>query len=356
MRVAIDLTPLYSAHQFRGIGFYTRRLIGAMKKVASSKGVELEFIKSADKLLFVEADLIHYPYFSPFFLTLPSKKLTKSVVTIHDLIPIKFMEGFAPGLKGRLRWGVQKWRLKKIEGVITDSSYWQEEIPKLTGYPKEKTYVVPLAAGEEFKKIENQELKLKIRKKYQLPDNFILYVGDVNWNKNVAGLIKAFKFFNSHFSDFNLVLVGKAFEDGQLKETKEIIQLIKELDLLKRIKILGYVETKDLVVIYNLATVYCQPSFSEGFGLPVLEAMACGCPVVSANTSSLPEICGRAAILVDPYDIEEIAEGLKRVVSNSNFRLKMIKEGLEWVNNFSWEKTAQQTLKIYEKIYRQGRE
>ncbi|MGB9911221.1 MAG: glycosyltransferase family 4 protein [Microgenomates group bacterium] len=353
MKVVIDLTPLYSAHQFRGIGFYTKRLIEALKKIAPKKGIELEFLKSADKLVFVEADIIHYPYFSPFFLTLPTKKLTKSIVTIHDLIPVKFMENFTPGVKGRIRWEVQKWRLKKIDGVITDSYYWQEEIPKLTGYPKEKIYVVPLAAGEEFKLVKGKSEKLKIKQKYQLPDKFILYVGDVNWNKNVIGLIKAFKIFNSQFSIYNLVLVGKAFEDKELKETKEIIQLIKELNLINKIKILGYVPTEDLVVIYNLASVYCQPSFSEGFGLPVLEAMACGCPVISANTSSLPEICGKSAILFDPYNIKNITQALVRIIKDEKKRNNLIKNGLEWVKNFSWEKTALKTVEVYEKVYLQ---
>lgn len=353
MKVALDLTPLYSAHQFRGIGFYTKRLIEAMKKIAPKKGIELEFVKSVDKLLFLDADIIHYPYFSPFFLTLPGKKLTKSVVTIHDLIPPKFIEHYPPGVKGRLRWEIQKRRLKKIDGVITDSFYWQEEIPKLTGYPKEKIYVVSLAAGEEFKIIGDNRLLAKIKKKYQLPNNFILYVGDVNWNKNVVGLIEAISKIKNQKSDIKLVLVGKAFENKDLKETKEILQLIKQLNLINQIKILGYVPTEDLVGIYNLAMVYCQPSFSEGFGLPVLEAMSCGCPVVAAKTSSLPEICGEAAILVDPYDIDSIAGGIKKVLESKKIQEELRKRGLEWVKNFSWEKTAQKTLEIYEKIYQQ---
>ncbi len=354
MKVAIDLTPLYSAHQFRGIGFYTKRLIEAMKKIAPKKGIELEFVKDIKDLVFVDADIIHYPYFSPFFLTLPAKPLTKSIVTIHDLIPIEFLEHFSPGIKGRLRWEVQKRRLKKVDGVITDSVYWQKEIPKLTGYPQKKIFVIPLAAGEEFKKISSTKNQiLKIKKKYHLSEKFVLYVGDVNWNKNVLGLIKAISNLKSQISNIKLVLVGKAFVDKDLKETKEIIQLIKQLNLINQIRILGYVSTEVLVAIYNLATVYCQPSFTEGFGLPVLEAMACGCPVVAANTSSLPEICNKAAILVDPYDINSIAEGIKKVIQDKKTQKELVKKGQEWVKNFSWEKTANQTLEVYERIYQQ---
>jgi len=350
MKVAIDLTPLYSAHQFRGSGFYTKRLVEAMEKIAPKKGAELEFVKSTDKLLFVEADVIHFPYFSPFFLTLPGKKLAKSVVTIHDLIPIKHLEHYPPGIRGRLRWEIQKRRLKKVEAVITDSEYWREEIPKLSGFPKEKIFVIPLSAGEEFKKSKVKSQKLKVKEKYQLPDNFVLYVGDVNWNKNVTGLVKAFEIFNFQFSIFKLVLVGKAFEDNNLKETQEILQLIKELNLINQTKILGYVPTEDLVGIYNLATVFCLPSFSEGFGLPVLEAMACGCPVVAGRTSSLPEICDEAAVLVDPYDINDIARGIKKAIENKE---KLGEKGIKQAAKFSWQQTANLTLEVYEKVFGQ---
>ena len=351
MKVAIDLTPLYSAHQFRGIGFYTKRLVEAMEKIALKKGIELEFVKSTDRLLFVEADIIHYPYFSPFFLTLPGKKLAKSVVTIHDLIPIKHLEHYPPGIRGKLRWEIQKRRLKKVEAVITDSEYWQEEIPKLSGFPKEKIFVIPLAAGEEFKKLEIKKLRnLGVKEKYQLPDNFVLYVGDVNWNKNVEGLIKAFVKSKIKIQNLKLVLVGKAFEDRDLKETNSILQLIKELNLINQTKILGYVPTEDLVGIYNLATVFCLPSFSEGFGLPVLEAMACGCPVVAGRTSSLPEICDEAAVLVDPYDINDIARGIKKAIENKE---KLGEKGIKQAAKFSWQQTANLTLEVYEKVFRQ---
>jgi len=351
MKVAIDLTPLYSAHQFRGIGFYTKRLLEVMEKIAPKKGIELEFVKSTDKLLFVEADVIHFPYFSPFFLTLPGKKLAKSVVTIHDLIPIKYLEHYLPGIRGKLRWEIQKRRLKKVEAVITDSGYWREEIPNLSGFPKEKIFVIPLAAGEEFKRLEIKKLRnLGVKEKYQLPDNFVLYVGDVNWNKNVEGLIKAFAKSKIKIQNLKLVLVGKAFEDRDLKETNSILQLIKELNLINQTKILGYVPTEDLVGIYNLATVFCLPSFSEGFGLPVLEAMACGCPVVAGRTSSLPEICDEAAVLVDPYDINDIARGIKKAIENKE---KLKEKGIKQAEKFSWQQTANLTLEVYEKVFRQ---
>ena len=357
MKVAIDLSPLYSGHKFRGIGFYTKRLVAAMKPLAKNQaGLDLEFVKSTDKLRFIQADLIHYPYFSPFFLTLPSKPLAPSVVTIHDLIPVKYPNYFLAGLKGRLRWERQKRRLKKIKAIFTDSQIWRQEINRLTGFPKEKIFSIPLAADKEFRKLPCPEMNGgnfsgEIKEKYQLPETFLLYVGDVNWNKNIPGLIRAFAAVIKQAQiEIKLVLVGKAFLNKELKETKELLQLIKLLDLNNKIMFLGYVPTEDLVAIYNLAAVYCQPSFDEGFGLPVLEAMACGCPVVAAKTGSLPEVCGGAAVMVDPDSINSIAEGIKQAIEN---RKKLSKKGFKQSRQFSWQKTARQTIKVYEKIYKQ---
>jgi glycosyltransferase involved in cell wall biosynthesis len=116
------------------------------------------------------------------------------------------------------------------------------------------------------------------------------------------------------------------------------------------VKFLGYVPMEDLVAIYNLASVYCQPSLYEGFGLQILEAMACGVPVITANVSSLPEVAGNAAVLVDPNDSKQLALNLQTVINDLTLRKKMIKLGFAQVKNFSWERTAQETLKIYEKI------
>ena len=353
IKIALDLTPLYSEHQFRGIGFYTKRLVEALQVLIKKKhlNLELELVKSIDKLRFLKTDLIHYPYFSPFFFSLPAKPLAPSLVTIHDLIPIKYPQHFPAGLKGKLRWQIQKKRLKKMKAVITDSQVWQQEIANLTGYPDKNIYVVPLAAGEEFELIRNKKTLNSVKEKYQLPEKFILYVGDVNWNKNVGGLIRAF--YKLKTQNSKLVLIGKAFLESNLNETKAIVQLIKQYGLINQTRVLGYVPTEDLVAVYNLATVYCQPSFDEGFGLPVLEAMACGCPVVASQSGSLPEVCGDAALMVDPQNSQSISTGLEEVIINEKKQKFLQKKGFEWIKNFSWEKTASQTIEIYQRGYHQ---
>jgi len=367
VKVAIDVSPLKTGHQYRGIGAYTDNLA---KSFRSTKIHGFSFQLIEKEKIPKDCDLIHYPYFDLFFLTLPIKKLKPTVVTIHDVIPLVFPEHFLVGLRGSLKFQIQKKSLKNVKAVITDSENSKKDIFKYLNYPKEKIYVVPLAPAKEFKPITNHQSLTTIKRKYQLPDNFVLYVGDVNYNKNIPGLIKAFSRFllqtseHSSRSSFKLVLVGKAFLDENLKEAKEILQLIKNpslrsrtlfltdarnnsLKLSKKVVCLGWIPTEDLVGIYNLATVYCQPSFYEGFGLPVLEAMACGCPVVAAKTSSLPEICGEAAVMVDPYNINNMAMGIKKVIDDKK---ELINKGFKQVRQFSWERVAKETYEVYQKV------
>ena len=341
MKVALDISPLKTGHQFRGIGVYTQNLKEALEE-SKIPDFGIELVKEGK--ISQDCDLIHYPFFDLFFLTLPFKKSKPAIVTIHDVIPLVFPQNYPPGLKGILKFQSQKLSLKGVKAIITDSKNSQRDIFKYLNYPLEKIYVVPLAPAPHFKVIKEEALLNNIRKKYSLPNNFVLYVGDVNYNKNILGLIKAFAGLKGETS---LVLVGKAFLEKDLPETQEIEKLIKSLKLYKKILRLGFLPTQDLVAIYNLASVYCQPSFYEGFGLPVLEAMACGCPVVAAKTSSLPEICGQAAILVDPENINDMIKGLKKAF----FEKKSLKEkGFAQAKKFSWGKTAQQTYEVYRKV------
>ena len=355
MKVAIDVSPLKNANRYRGVGIYTQQLVKSLQSLNISN-FSCQLIE--DKTMVKDSDLIHYPFFDLFFLTLPLKKPKPTVVTIHDVIPLIFPEHYPAGIRGSLKFQTQKFSLKGVKAVITDSENSRKDIFKYLNYPKNKIYVVPLAPGKEFRPITNHQSLTTIKHKYQLPETFVLYVGDVNYNKNIIGFIKAFKKLNTSdgdrpslrghdSSEVRLVLIGKAFTDENLKETKEIIRLINSLKLSKKVIRLGWVPDKDLVVLYNLASVYCQPSFYEGFGLPVLEAMACGCPVVAAKTSSLPEICGSAAIMVDPYNLDDMIKGLKKaLVKQKELRDK----GFQQVKKFSWRKTAQQTYEIYQKV------
>ena len=357
-KIGIDISPLKDANRFRGVGFYTKNLVDALQRLVKEdkkySNFEIKLINEQyGNLTIQQFSLIHYPYFDPFFLTLPKRGEVPMVVTVHDLTPLKFPEHYPPGIKGKLRWFAQKNRLKKVDAIITDSQNSKKDIMmEVVDYPENQIHVVYLAPAPIFK-------KLKIKQKYHLPDTFVLYVGDVNWNKNVPGLVKACEKIG-----IPLVIVGRQAVSKNYNRThienRDLVWLQKKAKKSKFLKrysskslfLLGFVPTKDLVAIYNLATVYCQPSFYEGFGLPVLEAMACGCPVVSSNRGSLPEICGKAALMFNPHRKGDIDNALQKIIKNKKLAVDLSKRGLIQAKKFSWRKTAQETLNIYDKLCR----
>lgn len=335
MHIAIDTTPLSGAHSVRGTGSYTKNLIEALQKY--EKKHSYSFFTRGQKVS-NSAALVHYPYFDPFFLTLPIRKKKPTVVTVHDLTPLVFPDKFPTGIKGALKWKVQKFSLADTKRIIADSEQSKSDIHQIIGIPNDRIDVVPLAPAPLFGVLSNKNILEKIRKKYTLPDRFLLYVGDVNWNKNIAGMLKAF----SKIKGYQLILVGSAFKQTSLAE-------VAVLKRTKNVRKLGFVPDGDLVGIYNLASVYIQPSFYEGFGLPVLEAMACGCPVVCSYAGSLREI-GGPAISVDPNDFNNIASGIIDVLNlTDDERIKLQRNGLTWAKRFQWKTVAAQTVASYEK-------
>ena len=229
----------------------------------------------------------------------------------------------------------------QTNAIITDSEASKKDIAALIPYPAEKIQVVYLAPGPEFIPQSKAEQE-RVLTTYQLPERFILYVGDVNWNKNIPGLIQSMEHI-----DVPLVLVGKAFLDENLAETQVINSLIRSPRFHAKIVKLGFVPAADLPAIYSAASVYVQPSFLEGFGLPVLEAMSCGTPAVVADTASLKEIAG-PSIRVNPDDSADIATGITKALQldKKSLRGKLV----AWSQTFTWEKTAIETISVYKKI------
>jgi len=345
MKIAIDSRPLTGGHAVRGVGAYTKSLIEYLKKIKKIKVDVVDF----QKIDLSKYDVAHYTYFHPFFLTLPFNKKTKVVVTIHDLIPLIYPKHYPPGWRGRFKFLIQKVLVKRTEGIITVSETSKKDIVRFLGVPQEKIRVVYEAPREIFKKLETGDWKLRIKKRYDLPNRFVLYVGDVNYNKNILGLARACKMAKTP-----LVIVGKqaANEEADLShpENQLFAEFLGEYGEDPNVLRLGFIPDEDLVAIYNSAAVYCQPSFYEGFGLPVLEAMACGTPVVAAKTQALVEIADKAAFFADPKEPKDIAEKISELLENSELRAQLIRKSRERVKEFSWTRTAKETADFYRQL------
>lgn len=347
MRVAIDVSPLQSGHKIRGVGFYLRYLKKAL----------LEFYPDNDYIFFEKknaipknADIVHYPYFDPFFLTLPFTRVHKTVVTVHDLTPLIFPQHFPPGIKGAIKWQIQKYNLKSVDAIITDSYASKKDIEKIVAIQATHVSVAYLAADEMFKQISlSTERKNELLKKYNLPEKFALYVGDVTWNKNVPLLLEAIK-----DTDIHLVMVGKSIASDNVDTTnawnKSLATVQKLAAENKSVQRLGFLPTEDLIALYNLATVFVFPSVYEGFGLPVIEAMQTGCPVITTKGGSLTEVAGEAAYYFDGKSTEDLADAITKVINSESLRKELTKKGLEQAKKFSWQKTAEQTIAVYKNV------
>lgn len=342
MEIAIDASPTKTGHRTRGIGSYTTNLIYSLRNIDNNLKVT-EFYNSKSP---PQADIVLYPYFDLFLHNLTMLAKSTRVVTIHDVIPLVFPEHFPPGIRGQINLYLQKLALKNTSAVICDSQTSKKDIIEKLSYPADKIHVVYLAPGKGFRKMNDSKILDKVSKKYSLPQKFVLYVGDVNWNKNLLNLLKAIK-----LSGVNLVAVGSAIADENLAQTKSLIAQINDLGIQDNVTRLGYVPEVDLISIYNLATATIQPSFYEGFGLPVLESMACGTPVICSNNSSLAEIGRDAAIYCDPETPQNISKQIIHITNLSpDNRSLLEKKSLLNASKFSWAKTAQKTYEVFKTL------
>lgn len=353
LRVAINIVPLKTAHKARGIGYYTRNLLEILKHDNSIQ--VQEFVKLSEVK---NADVLHYPWFDFYFHSLPIIKKIPTVVTIHDLIPLIFPKHYPVGIKGKINFILQKMALSNCKFIITDSEASKQDIMKYLKIKQTKIVVVPLATDPKLKALSDTEL-LRVRRKYQLPGQFLLYVGDAGWNKNLPFLIEGFlQIIRSlKLSNLKLILVGGVFlkdvEDinhPELESLKSTNRLIKEYRLEDKIVRPGNLDDEELVAFYNLATIYVQPSLYEGFGLPILQAFSCGTPVVSSDRGSLREVGGDAAVYFDPTNLNQFKAIILEILSNKPLQNKLSKLGFKQASKFSWERVITETKLVYEKV------
>ena len=269
----------------------------------------------------------------------------KSLLTVHDLSFLKYPEFFSARKNFWHRMVKAKKLLKRFSLVIAVSENTKRDIMELGGINPDKVRVIYSGVGEEYKKLPliNYQFSVKrVRDKYNLPERFILYLGTIEPRKNVDGIIRAYnqlRVMSCELRDYKLIIAG-----ARGWKSENIYREWDKSAFKNDIKFLGYVEPDDKIYLYNLASVFIYPSFYEGFGFPPLEAMACGVPVVASFASSLPEVVGDAALMVDPYNINDLAGALEKVLVDENLKNKLIARGLEQAKKFSWRETARAYL------------
>ncbi|MBP2032216.1 glycosyltransferase involved in cell wall biosynthesis [Clostridium algifaecis] len=300
----------------------------------------IEFIKMKSKFLSlseqIELPLVVNKYngksifHSPSFVASPFIK-TKMIMTIHDLNHLRFPKYYSPFHKYYYKYIVKPSALK-CKKILTVSEFSKNEIVDWLKCDRDKVVVTYNGVDNRFKYIDDNDKLIKVKNKYNLPNKFILYIGNLKPHKNVRTLIRAMSLVDN---DIKLVINGKINEP--------LMEVINTYNLKSKIRFIGYVDDEDLPILYNLANVFIFPSLYEGFGLPPLEAMACGCPVIVSNTSSLPEVVGDAGEKFEAEDYEKLAELIKKVLDKSCDKQKLIERS----KLFNWEKTCDKTFKIY---------
>lgn len=339
-----------------------------------SEQVEIKSSRIPNRLLNLLTVLFKYPkidhflgpidlFFSPHFLPVALPNNCPRIITFHDLSFRYYPHFFS--------WGRRVWhyltfpqrQAKQADRILVDTLSTKEDLVTLFQIKPEKIRVVPLGLKKYFRPSvrKNEKKLLAIRKKYKLPKRFILYFGTIEPRKNLLAVIKAFRSLKESERQSQAEIIQQKL-DGQIKTkepltdlklviagsngwlNKNIFKSAQKAKMASEIIFTGPIEDEDKPFLYGLCQLFVYPSFFEGFGFPPLEAMACGVPTIVSNSSSLPEVVGQGALMIDPYNIDELKFAFQNLLSDKNLRERLIKAGLEQVKKFDWDKTAKETL------------
>jgi len=294
----------------------------------------LELHQHPPDLLFVPAHVL------PFYCPVPA------LVTVHDLGYRHYPQAHRLFDRLYLEWSTRR-HSRVARHIIADSQATKEDLIHYYQADPARISVIHLGRDETLKPITNPDIIAQTKRQYNISGDYLLYLGTLHPRKNLPRLIDAFHHFSQSNAnhDLSLVIAGK---QGWLYA--EIFEQVRRLDLTGRIIFPGYVSNQAKPALLSGATAYLFPSLYEGFGLPILEAMACGVPVLTGNRSSLPEVAGQAALMVDPLNTAQIAAGITQLVNDGDLRQRLIRAGYRQIENFSWQKTARQLLDLFEKI------
>lgn len=353
----------FRMHKASGIGTYIKSilpflvekfeviLLGSRAEIQDyvwSKGVKILECKSKIysikeqlelPLKIPKCDIFWFPHYNIPILPIRAKF---RVVTIHDAFHLAFYDtlNFMQKIYAKM---IFNQALSRSDIVLSVSDFSRSEILKYTKTDK-NIFVVPNAIDEgHFNHHYDSNALEAVARDYSLPKDFVLFVGNVKPHKNLKNLL-----FALEKMDLNLVIVGK--KDGFITGDSVISEIIQRKNLSDRIFFTGYVKDADIAAIYNLAKLFVFPSLYEGFGIPPLEAQACGCPVVCSNAASLPEACGDSVVYFDPHSVEDMRDKIQMVLDDENLQNELRAKGFENVKRFSWERSAKQIIEIMEKL------
>ncbi len=370
-KIAIDYTPAYE--QGGGIGRYVRELVAALanqdsvtqyrlfvagaKALPSPPGANFRWssteispkwwarlwhraqIPFPVEFFTGKVDLFHATDF-----TLPPT-LCRTLLTVHDLSFVRVPETTSPTLRHYLDKVVPR-SVRRADHILADSQATKDDLIALYGTPSDKVTVLLSGVEPRFRPVTDVNSLERVRARYALPRRpYILSVGTVQPRKNYARLVEALSLLRGQGLDVSLVIVGAA---GWL--ANPIYEAIKHLHMSEFVHFTGFADDADLPALYTGAICVAIPSLYEGFGLPVLEAMACGTPVLTSNVSSLPEVAGDAALLIDPHETQAIADGLTRLITDSTLREQLIARGYQQAARFTWERSARELRAVYHQI------
>ena len=378
MRVLIDASPLIGG-KLGGVGYYCHHLLQAMGRLGTDVQASTFYKRSSKKKIHmphyegVDEQTTWYPYHNlwnvvgfrfPYLLPLdylvndadlfhgtdsrglPCKKI-KQVVTFHDLAHLRLPDTVSR--KDLQMHGLQTpYFCQNSDRIIAVSQSTKNDLVELIGVSPDKIDVIPLAAEASYRLFTQEEkdsILMNVMKKYKLPDKYVLFLGSLHPRKNIPMMLETFALTKQRFSlPHHFVLAGM-----DLGAKDDILQMIKKHKLQKVVHWLGYVDNEDKPALYTGADLFCFISLFEGFGLPVLEAMQCGTPVLTSNTSSLPEVIGHQDCCVDPRDIEAASAKMGHMLTHADYAETLICHGIERAKLFNWANTATLTVGTYQR-------
>jgi len=329
-----------------GMDRYSQELAKRLdvKKVTTRRYLSLAEAYKLARSIRSEGNIVHLPnqHFARYaiFLNRPF------IVTVHDLVRCCFNFD-RETISEKILLNLDKRYIKRASHIIAISQSTKSDLVKYLNTPESKISVIYNGVDHNiFKPYEPHQMRPYHVTLSHKP--YILYVGSERRRKNLGRLFEAFAMLRQEFPELKLVKVGGPGRSKQLRS--EMLKKLSSLGITEDVTFVDYISELELAYYYSSATLLAYPSLYEGFGLPPLEAMACGCPVVTANTSSLPEVVGEAGIMVNPYDTSSLVQAMKRVLTDDKLRDNMVRKGLEQAKKLSWEKTAELTQQVYNKV------